>query len=279
MTLYDPAAFTACRWCSPATTSPRCSSPRSIGNGIRLADGDILVVCQKVVSKAEGRLVDLRTVTPSPFALQLAAQTDGKDPRVVEVILRETTRIVRMDAGHLIVETGPGWVCANAGVDESNSGDPNLVILLPDRPRRLGAPPRRRRAGALRRARSRVIVTDTFGRPWRQGLVDFALGVAGMPALLDLRGSTDLDGRVLKHTVGRAGRRAGRRRRPGDAQGRRHPRRAGARLRVHARRGLGPRAHPREAVRSVPLTRTWSRRSRARTMLAASPSASRALTR
>jgi len=169
-------------------------------NGMALADRDILVVCQKIVSKAEGRLADLRRVTPSPFAVALAQQTDGKDPRVVEVILRETTRIVRMDAGHLIVETGPGWVCANAGVDESNSGDPNVVVLLPTDPDASA----RRIAHAARARYGRhvaVIVTDTFGRPWRQGLVDFALGVAGMPALLDLRGSADLDGRTLKHTV------------------------------------------------------------------------------
>ena len=169
-------------------------------NGLACADGDVLVVCQKVVSKAEGRLVDLRQVTPSAFALQLAAQTDGKDPRVIEVILRETKRVVRMDAGHLIVETGPGWVCANAGVDESNSGDPNIVVLLPTDPdgaaRQIAAAARARYSATVA-----VIVTDTFGRPWRQGLVDFALGVAGMSALLDLRGSSDLDGRTLKHTV------------------------------------------------------------------------------
>lgn len=163
-------------------------------------DGDVLVVCQKVVSKAEGRLVDLRTVTPSAFAHQLAAQTQGKDPRVLEVILRETRRIVRMDNGNLIVETGPGWVCANAGVDESNSGDPDIVVLLPVDP---DASAQALCAAIAARTGQRIaaIVTDTFGRPWRQGLVDFALGVAGMSALLDLRGSTDLDGRTLKHTV------------------------------------------------------------------------------
>jgi coenzyme F420-0:L-glutamate ligase/coenzyme F420-1:gamma-L-glutamate ligase len=164
-------------------------------------DGDILVVCQKVVSKAEGRTVDLRSVTPSPFAHQLAAATQqAKDPRVIEVILGETRRIVRMDSGHLIVETGPGWVCANAGVDESNSGAAHVVILLPTDP---DASARRIVAAARARygRRIAVIVTDTFGRPWRQGLVDFALGVAGMPPLLDLRGSRDLDGRELKHTI------------------------------------------------------------------------------
>ncbi|MEO8605475.1 MAG: coenzyme F420-0:L-glutamate ligase [bacterium] len=166
-----------------------------------LAEGDVLVVCQKVVSKAEGRLVDLRTIEPSAFAEQIAAAAQGgKDARVVEVILRETTRIVRMDNGVLIVETGPGWVCANAGVDESNSGEDEVVVLLPTDP---DASAQRLSDALLARcgARVAVIVTDTFGRPWRQGLVDFALGVAGMPALLDLRGSTDLDGRVLMHTV------------------------------------------------------------------------------
>ncbi|MGD9762434.1 MAG: coenzyme F420-0:L-glutamate ligase [Candidatus Binatia bacterium] len=168
--------------------------------GMTLADDDILVVCQKVISKAEGRLVDLRTVEPSTFARGLAAATQGKDARVIEVILGETTRIVRMGNGNLIVETGPGWVCANAGVDESNSGGPHTVVLLPTDP---DASARRVADGVRERTGRRVavIVTDTFGRPWRQGLVDFALGLAGMPALLDLRGGADLDGRVLKHTV------------------------------------------------------------------------------
>ncbi len=169
--------------------------------GLRLAEGDIIVVCQKAVSKCEGRSVDLRTVTPSPFAEQFAAATKGgKDPRVVEVILRETNRIVRMDAGHLIVETGAGWVCANAGVDESNAGAPETVILLPLDPdasaERIVAA-----ADACYGCRVAAIVTDTFGRPWREGLVDFALGVAGMDPFLDLRGGHDLGGRELHHTV------------------------------------------------------------------------------
>jgi coenzyme F420-0:L-glutamate ligase/coenzyme F420-1:gamma-L-glutamate ligase len=163
-------------------------------------DGDVIVVCQKVVSKCEGRLVDLATVEPSAFALRLAAATTDKDPRIVEVILRETRRIVRMDRGHLIVETLGGWVCANAGVDESNSGGRETVVLLPLDP---DASARGIAAAATQRfgRRIAVIVTDTFGRPWRQGLVDFALGVAGMDALLDLRGRTDLDGRELHHTI------------------------------------------------------------------------------
>ena len=167
---------------------------------LALAAGDIVVVCQKVVSKAEGRIARLSEITASPFAQQLAAQTTDKDPRIIEVILRETKRIIKMARGHLIVETGPGWVCANAGVDESNSGADGVVVLLPvdpDASARGIADAVRQRSGR----RVAVVITDTFGRPWRQGLVDFALGVAGMPALLDLRGSADLDGRELHHTV------------------------------------------------------------------------------
>lgn len=163
-------------------------------------DGDILVVCQKVVSKAEGRIARITDVTPSPFAEQIAAQTTDKDPRIVEIILRETTRIVKMNRGHLIVETGPGWVCANAGVDESNSLDNDTVILLPADP---DASAQRLRAAILAQtgAAVAVLITDTWGRPWRDGLVDFAIGVAGMEAMLDLRGETDMTGRELHHTV------------------------------------------------------------------------------
>ena len=169
-------------------------------NGPAPVTGDVLVVCQKVVSKAEGRVVHLDTVVPSAFARQIAATTQGKDPRIVEVILRETTRIVRMDRGHLIVETGPGWVCANAGVDESNSLGPDTLILLP-----LDADASARRLRAAVAARTgadlAVIITDTFGRPWREGLVDFALGLAGITAHRDHRGEHDLIGRELHHTV------------------------------------------------------------------------------
>jgi len=173
----------------------------AVGNAeLRLQTGDIVVICQKVVSKAEGRVARLREVTASPFARHLAAQTTDKDPRVVEVILGETTRIIKMDRGHLIVETGPGWVCANAGVDESNSLDTDTVILLPSDP---DASAQRLRTAIRERAGAEVavLITDTFGRPWREGLVDFALGLAGMDALLDLRGEHDLSGRELHHTV------------------------------------------------------------------------------
>lgn len=167
---------------------------------LTLATGDIVVVCQKVVSKAEGRIARLSEITASPFAQQIAAQTTDKDPRIIEVILRETSRIIKMDRGHLIVETGPGWVCANAGVDESNSLGPDILILLPVDP---DASAQRLRIALRQRAGVdvAVLITDTFGRPWREGLVDFALGVAGMDAQLDLRGQHDMGGRELHHTV------------------------------------------------------------------------------
>jgi coenzyme F420-0:L-glutamate ligase/coenzyme F420-1:gamma-L-glutamate ligase len=163
--------------------------------------GDVVAVCQKVVSKAEGAVVALADVVASPFAEHLAAQTEGgKDPRAVEVILRETRRIVRMDRGHLICETRHGFVCANAGVDESNGVAADVVTLLPPDPDASAA-------RLCERLRTRfgvelaVVVTDTFGRPWREGLVEVALGCAGMDPLLDLRGRTDLAGRELHHTV------------------------------------------------------------------------------
>ena len=161
--------------------------------------GDILVVCQKVVSKAEGRVVALSSVEPSPFAAEWAARHE-KDPRVVELVLRESKRIVRMDRGNLIVETGPGWVCANAGIDQSNALAEDTVTLLPLDP---DASAERLRATLGQRlgVDIAVIVTDTFGRPWREGQVEFALGVAGLAPLDDLRGKNDLVGRELGVTV------------------------------------------------------------------------------
>jgi coenzyme F420-0:L-glutamate ligase/coenzyme F420-1:gamma-L-glutamate ligase len=168
---------------------------------VGLKAGDVLAVCQKVVSKAEGAIVRLADVVASPFAEHLAAQTEGgKDPRAMEVVLREAKRIVRMDRGHVICETREGWVCANAGVDESNGVEPETLTLLP-RDADASA------AGLCERLRTRfgveiaVVVTDTFGRPWREGLVEVALGCAGMDPLLDLRGRADLAGRTLHHTV------------------------------------------------------------------------------
>lgn len=169
-------------------------------NGLGLVDGDVVVVCQKVVSKAEGRTVRVDEVTPSPLALQVAAEADDRDPRVAELVLRNSTRIVVMKKGHLIVETGPGWVCANAGIDASNTGDPDTVLLLPADPDASAAALRERLAARFG-ADVAVIVSDTWGRPWRVGLVDFAIGVAGLNPLRDLRGEIDMDGRELHHTV------------------------------------------------------------------------------
>jgi len=167
--------------------------------GVMLAPADVVAVCQKVVSKAEGRIVDLKDVIPSAFATQIAAGTD-KDPRVVEVVLRESTRIVRMAQGHLICETGPGWICANAGIDESNPIRADTVTLLP-RDADASAEQLRARLAADFGVPVGIVVTDTFGRPWRDGLVDVALGVAGIGAILDCRGAHDMAGRELHHTA------------------------------------------------------------------------------
>ena len=164
-----------------------------------LGRGDILVICQKVVSKAEGRVYDLKDVTPSDFAKQIAARWE-KDPRSIELVLRQSNRIVRMDRGVLIVETGPGWICANAGLDESNSMADDSAILLPEDPDRSAAQIRAQ-IKKLSGTDVAVLVSDTFGRPWREGLTEVCLGISGMNPLLDLRGSTDLGGRELHHTV------------------------------------------------------------------------------
>jgi coenzyme F420-0:L-glutamate ligase/coenzyme F420-1:gamma-L-glutamate ligase len=166
--------------------------------GLTLADG-ALAICQKVVSKAEGRLVDLRTIEPREEARRIAAE-DGKDPRHVEVVLRETKRVVRRGRGVLICETAHGFVCANAGVDLSNAPQDEVAVLLPADPDESAA---RIRAGLVARGAGPlgVIVTDTFGRPWREGLVDVALGCAGLAPLDDLRGSADRRGRTLQVTT------------------------------------------------------------------------------
>lgn len=159
---------------------------------------DVLVVGQKVVSKAEGRLCRLSDVTPSPAARALAATLE-RDPRLVEVILRESRRVVRMDRGVLITETHHGWVCANAGVDRSNVG-PDEVSLLPedpDRSARLLRDAIRERLGL----EVGVIVADTFGRPWREGLTNVAIGVAGLAPLRSYLGERDPAGRPLEATV------------------------------------------------------------------------------
>src|SRR5712671_2531910 len=133
------------------------------GAGLALANGDIVMVCQKIVSKAEGRMVDLKTVEPSAFARNYGKRWE-KDPRAVELVLRQSSRIVRNDRGVMIVETGPGWVCANAGIDESNTMSDETALLLPED---ADASARKIRDGLKRLcgAEAAVVVTDTFGRP------------------------------------------------------------------------------------------------------------------
>jgi coenzyme F420-0:L-glutamate ligase/coenzyme F420-1:gamma-L-glutamate ligase len=166
--------------------------------GIALARG-ALVVCQKVVSKAEGRLVPLADVTPSAEAVQIGKE-HAKDPRHIEVILRETRRVVRRGHGVLICETRHGFVCANAGVDLSNAPGPEVAVLLPEDPDRSAA---RLRAALLARGAGplAVVVSDTFGRPWREGLVDVAIGSAGIQPVHDMTGRPDLAGRLLQVTA------------------------------------------------------------------------------
>jgi coenzyme F420-0:L-glutamate ligase/coenzyme F420-1:gamma-L-glutamate ligase len=164
---------------------------------LEVADGDVFVVAQKVVSKSEGRLMRLDLVKPSPLARQWAAAYD-KDARMVEVVLRESDRIVRMDRGVIICQTHHGFICANAGVDASNVQE-GFVTLLPE--------DTDASAQRLRRSLERslgvqlaVIISDTFGRPWRKGLVNVALGVAGLAPIIDYRGRTDWCGRQLRVT-------------------------------------------------------------------------------
>jgi coenzyme F420-0:L-glutamate ligase/coenzyme F420-1:gamma-L-glutamate ligase len=170
-------------------------------SAIAPADGDIWVVAQKIVSKAEGRHVDLTTVTPSERARSLAAEVN-KDPRLIEVILDESRRVVRYRPGVLIVEHRLGFIMANAGVDRSNV-DPNLgaepVLLLPRDPD-ASAAGLLERLGAHFRKRLAVIISDSWGRAWRRGTVGVALGAAGLPALMDMRGRPDLFGQALRVT-------------------------------------------------------------------------------
>jgi coenzyme F420-0:L-glutamate ligase/coenzyme F420-1:gamma-L-glutamate ligase len=160
--------------------------------------GDVFVVAQKIVSKAEGAIVKLDEIVPSPAARTWAAE-NGKDARVVEVILGEARRIVRMERGILIAETRHGFVCANAGVDASNV-EPGYVTVLPEDSD--ASAERLRQALSQRFARAvAVIVSDTFGRPWREGVVNVALGVAGLRPLIDYRGQSDTYGRPLTSTI------------------------------------------------------------------------------
>jgi coenzyme F420-0:L-glutamate ligase/coenzyme F420-1:gamma-L-glutamate ligase len=167
-------------------------------SGTTIIERDIFVIAQKVVSKSEGQVFHLDSVTPSSEAIEWAERYE-KDPRMVEVVLRESRRIVRMDRGVIIAETRQGFVCANAGVDASNTADGTVVLLPEDAD------------GSARKIRSYlehefqvrvgVIVSDTFGRPWREGLVNVALGLAGIGPLIDYRGQLDSFGRPLRVTM------------------------------------------------------------------------------
>lgn len=188
--------------------APGDDLPTLIAAAIEAADGvlplradDVLVVTQKVVSKAEGAVVDLTAITPRPEAADFAERWD-RDPRQVEVVLREARRIVRMANGVLITETHHGYVCANGGIDASNVGPASgdVVTLLPADP---DASADRIRAAVRERlgVDVPVIVSDSFGRPWRFGITDVAIGVSGLLPLDDLRGQPDADGRIMRSTV------------------------------------------------------------------------------
>ncbi|HEY6519955.1 MAG TPA: coenzyme F420-0:L-glutamate ligase [Roseiarcus sp.] len=171
-------------------------------NGVEPRAHDVLVVAQKIVSKAEGRIVDLATIKPSARALAVAAEVD-KDPRLVEVILSESIRVVRASRNVLIVEHRLGFVMANAGVDQSNVGPSDgssRALLLPENPDR-SAEILRRGLAAATGIDLAVVINDSFGRPWRQGTAGVAIGVAGLPALIDLRGRPDLFGRTLEVSI------------------------------------------------------------------------------
>lgn len=171
-----------------------------IGSRIRLETGDIVVVAQKVVSKAEGCTRDLAAVTASDEALRLAPRLVAEpDPRFVQVVLDESVRVLRTERV-LITQTRHGYVCANSGVDQSNIPGSEVVTLLPLDPD-ASAARIRDRLREITGATAAVIVSDTFGRPWRLGILNVALGVAGMPALIDMRGRKDDVGRELHATV------------------------------------------------------------------------------
>ncbi len=167
--------------------------------GTPLEDGDALIVTQRIVSKAEGRVRPLDEFEPTPFARDYARRVE-KDPRLVEVVLRESTRIVRQVGNVLITQTRHGFICANAGVDASNVGGEDLVSLLPLDPdascRRIRDAVRERLGVELA-----VVMTDTFGRPWREGQTNIAIGVAGLLPMRSYVGKRDMDGRELTVTT------------------------------------------------------------------------------
>lgn len=169
-------------------------------SALTIEDGDILVLAQKIVSKAEGRIVKLTTVGPSPAALELAAKT-GKDPRLAELILQESNAILRARQGSVIVEHRLGFVCANAGIDQSNlAGNDEWALLLPEDPDRSAAEIRAKLEQASGKQIG-VMIIDSHGRAWRIGTVGTTIGLSGLPGIVDLRGQTDLSGYTLKITV------------------------------------------------------------------------------
>ena len=174
---------------------------RAIAGAAEPGDGDAVVISQKVVSKAEGRIVALDSVTPGKSAMDLARDLD-RDPRLIELILRESREVVRTDTGRgiLVTETHHGFVCANAGIDASNSGAEGAVVLLPEDPD-LSAREIRRAIAAASGNSPAVVISDSFGRAWRHGQVEVAIGCAGLDPLDDWRGRPDSGGRELSATV------------------------------------------------------------------------------
>jgi coenzyme F420-0:L-glutamate ligase/coenzyme F420-1:gamma-L-glutamate ligase len=198
----SPATLSAFRLTGIPLVEPGCDLVQIIvdalrNNGVQPEDGDIIAIAQKIVSKAEGRLVQLATVNPSEAAIRLAKETD-KDPRVVELILSESKRVVRHRPGVIITEHRSGIILANAGIDRSNvAGDEQTVLLLP---RDADASARRYKNELETRLGHTLglIITDSVGRPWRLGTTAIAIGCAGLPVLEDLRGNADLFGRTME---------------------------------------------------------------------------------
>lgn len=179
----------------PGSDLPAMIKERARADGAPLQDGDVVVITSKIVSKAEGRIVTLDDVSPSPFAEQYALAWD-KDPRIVELVLREARRVVRQVGPVMITETRHGFICANSGVDQSSSGGEGRAVLLPIDP-----------DGSARRMRARfrdlgvdaaVIVSDTFGRPWREGQTDIAIGLAGFNPVVSYIGQVDPHGHEFR---------------------------------------------------------------------------------
>ncbi len=168
-----------------------------VAGAVELEDGDVVVIAQKVVSKSEGRIVRLADVEPSERAREIAGEEDA---RRIEVILREAARVVRVRPPLVIAETKHGFICASAGVDSSNAPEAGMLVLLPDDPD-ASAQRIRERLRELTSREVAVLVSDSFGRPWRQGTTDVALGAAGLQVLLDLRGRRDRAGYELHYTM------------------------------------------------------------------------------